>query len=261
MAQVTFSGSSGTIPNLNQNFTQLYDWRELVTTPSYSAATPKFYVDANGNWGIGQTPAAWGASFRALHLPLAGIMTQAVGGVLYMMQGVYYDGTNYRYQANGFGTEISLLGSDGSIRFAAAPTGLAGAVATLTYYMKLDASGNWLQIGSGGIGYGTGSGGAVTQATSKSTGVTLNKSNGAITMHNASLAATTSVSFTFSNSLIVATDCVVISIKSGATQGAYLAQVDTVTAGACVITLRNYTGGALAEAVVLNFAVIKAVTS
>lgn len=48
MAQVTFSGSSGTIPNLNQNFTQLYDLRELISTPGYTAATPKLTIDALG---------------------------------------------------------------------------------------------------------------------------------------------------------------------------------------------------------------------
>jgi hypothetical protein len=52
MTQVVFSGSSGTIPNLNQNFTQLYDLREFISTPSYAAATPKLTLNANGNWSL-----------------------------------------------------------------------------------------------------------------------------------------------------------------------------------------------------------------
>ena len=44
--------------------------------------------------------------------------------------------------------------------------------------------------GSGGLGYATGSGGTVTQATSRTTGVTLNKTNGAIELVSA--AGTTS---------------------------------------------------------------------
>lgn len=48
MAQVTFSGSSGTIANLNQNFTQLYELRELISTPGYTAATPKLTIAAGG---------------------------------------------------------------------------------------------------------------------------------------------------------------------------------------------------------------------
>ena len=58
------------------------------------------------------------------------------------------------------------------------------------------------------IGYPRG--GAVTQATSKSTGVTLNKPCGAITMHNASLAGDAEVSFTVTNSEVAATDVVLV---------------------------------------------------
>jgi hypothetical protein len=112
-----------------------------------------------------------------------------------------------------------------------------------------------------GIGYATGSGGSETQLTSKSTGVTLNKTNGRITMHAASLASATSVSFTLTNSLIAANDAVVATIASGATAGAYTLAADSVSAGSCRISLRNHTGGALAEAVVFNFAVVKVVTS
>jgi hypothetical protein len=112
-----------------------------------------------------------------------------------------------------------------------------------------------------GIGYGTGAGGTVTQATSKSTGATLNTVCGAITMNNASLAAATPVSFTLTNSAIAATDVVQAVIKSGATAGAYDLTVDAVAAGSCQITLYNRTAGALGEAVVINFAVTKAVTS
>lgn len=111
------------------------------------------------------------------------------------------------------------------------------------------------------IGYTTGAGGTVTQLTSKATGVTLNKACGQITMHNAALAATTSVTFTLTNSLIAATDTVLVSIQSVATVASYFVQVDAVAAGSCQITLRNYTAGSLGQAIVLNFAVIKGVSS
>lgn len=114
---------------------------------------------------------------------------------------------------------------------------------------------------SGALGYGTGTGGTVTQATSKSTGVTLNKSCGRVTMNAANLAAGAAVSFTLTNSVIAADDVVLTCIKSGATPGAYLLEVDAVAAGSCQISLRNHSGGALAEAVVLNFAVIKSVAA
>ena len=115
---------------------------------------------------------------------------------------------------------------------------------------------------SAGVGYATGAGGAVTQLTSKSTGVTLDKICGTITMDAATLAHQTPVSFTLTNSAIAATDVVVVSVKSGGTAGAYLVSAGAVAAGSCSITLFNcQTSGNLSEAVVLSFAVIKAVAA
>ena len=111
------------------------------------------------------------------------------------------------------------------------------------------------------LGFRTGGGGAITQATSKSTGVTLNKSCGQVTMHNAALNAGVAVSFTLTNSLVAATDVVTVGIGSGATAASYRAGIDATAAGSCVITLHNYSAGNLSEAVVLNFVVIKAVAA
>jgi hypothetical protein len=114
-----------------------------------------------------------------------------------------------------------------------------------------------------GVGYATGAGGAVTQGSGsgKSTGVTLNKICGAITMNNASLANATTVAFTLTNSTIAATDVVVVAEKSGGTSGAYSIHVGAVADGSCSIEVRNQSGGSLSEALVLNFVVIKAVAA
>lgn len=110
------------------------------------------------------------------------------------------------------------------------------------------------------FGYGNGAGGAITQATNKSTGVTLNTRCGQITMNNASLAADTAVSFTLTNSQIAATDVLVLSHAGGGTLGAYFFG-HRCAAGSATLTVRNLTAGALAEAVVISFAVIKATTA
>ena len=113
-----------------------------------------------------------------------------------------------------------------------------------------------------GIGYATGAGGTVTQATSKSTGVTLNKACGQITMHNAALAADDTVTFIFTNSAIAAGDLVVAHHVSGGTAGAYQINVrSNNSAGTVRISVFNVTGGSLSEALVIGFAVIKTVTS
>ena len=113
------------------------------------------------------------------------------------------------------------------------------------------------------LGYATGAGGTVTQSTDKSTGVTLNKPCGRITMNAASLGANTKVSFALTNSFIAATEIVVVSLYGAPISGgSYQVWVDFVDGGGvCTITLYNYSGGALAQAVPINFAVIKSVTS
>lgn len=109
---------------------------------------------------------------------------------------------------------------------------------------------------AGELGYTSTAQGAVTQATSKSTGVTLNKSMGRITMNNAALAANTAVTFTLTNSTISAKDVVSVNVSSGGTAGAYAVYVSSLNAGSAEISVRNMTGGSLSEAIIVNFAVI-----
>ena len=106
------------------------------------------------------------------------------------------------------------------------------------------------------IGYTGAAQGTVTQATSKSTAVTLNTSAGQITMNAASLAATTNVTFTLNNSKLSSKDVVVVNVTGAAANDTYNCWVSNQTSGSCAITLRNISGGSLAEAVVINFAII-----
>jgi hypothetical protein len=109
----------------------------------------------------------------------------------------------------------------------------------------------------GEIGYTANAQGAVTQLTSKSTAVTLNKSAGRITMNNAELAATTNVSFTLNNSLISANDVLILTVSGGnATAATYNCFVNSLAAGTASITLRNISAGSLSEAIIINFAII-----
>lgn len=111
------------------------------------------------------------------------------------------------------------------------------------------------------LGFATGAGGSVTQATSKSTGVMLDTACGVITMNNAALAAGAEVAFTLTNSTIAATDVPVVAIASGASSASYVTSIGAVAAGSCAITLANVSAGSLSEAVVLNFVILKGVSS
>ena len=106
------------------------------------------------------------------------------------------------------------------------------------------------------FGYTAAAQGTVTQATSKSTAVTLNKAAGQITMNNAALAGATNVTFTLNNSLISVNDIVILNIAADATAGSYNCWVSGLSVGSVSITVRNISGGSLSEAVVLNFALI-----
>jgi hypothetical protein len=116
-------------------------------------------------------------------------------------------------------------------------------------------------LASATLGYTTGNGGTVTQGTSKTTGVTLNKISGEIVMNNAALADDATAAFTLTNSTIAATDVVIVNVASVGTAGAYQVTVGAVAAGSCSISVLNVSGGSLSEAIKLNFAVIKAVAS
>ena len=133
----------------------------------------------------------------------------------------------------------------------------AGKGSPLTH-TEVDA--NFTNLNTDKAGYITGDGGTVTQASSKSTAVTLNKKCGTVTMNNAALAADAIVSFTLTNSTIAATDVVSLNHSSGGTAGKYVLNAQAA-AGSASINVTNISAGALSEAIVIRFAVIKAVTA
>jgi len=70
------------------------------------------------------------------------------------------------------------------------------------------------------------------------------------------------VTFTVTNSAVVGTDTINLNLASGnATAGTYRYWVEGVAAGSFKIVVENRSGGALSEALVFNFAVLKAVNA
>jgi hypothetical protein len=135
------------------------------------------------------------------------------------------------------------------------PTSTAGRAATTNENIRANGA-------SSTIGFSTGAGGTVTQATNKTTGVTLNKTCGQITMNAAALAANAVVQMTLTNSLIAATDVILANVSSGfAATGSYAVQCESHAAGSVAFSVRNVTAGSLSEAIVINFIVLKTVTS
>lgn len=110
------------------------------------------------------------------------------------------------------------------------------------------------------LGYARGAGSTVTQQTNRTTGVTINALTGQITTNNASLAAEASAAFAVTNSMVAATDVVVLSQASGSDGGNTAVHVTAVAAGSFTIMVSNNNaaaGTAETGAIVINFVVLK----
>lgn len=133
---------------------------------------------------------------------------------------------------------------------------------TLSYTAAVVSGAVTSSSASAGVGYATGAGAAVTQATSRTTGVTINAICGAITTDTSSLAAAAEAEFTVTNSAVAATDVVVVCLKTESATGTSLPFVSTVGAGSFKITLTNlHATTADTSASVINFAIIKSVAA
>lgn len=155
----------------------------------------------------------------------------------------------------GSGTVTSVGLTSSSLTVSGSPIVAAG-----TFVVDLPSTisvGNVTANSTGGIGYATGAGGTITQITSRTTGVTINKTTGAITLVSAA-GSGTFATFTVTNSTVAATDVVIVNQKSGTDK--YQIFVTAITAGSFDITFAT-TGGTTTEQPVFNFAVIKGVTS
>lgn len=101
-------------------------------------------------------------------------------------------------------------------------------------------------------------GAAVTQATSRATGVTINAPAGAITMNAASLAAGAEATFTVTNSYVTARSVPVIALASGQTADTSVVNVTAVANGSFNITVSNLnaatadTGAGIINFIVFN---------
>ena len=104
-------------------------------------------------------------------------------------------------------------------------------------------------------------GGTVTQASNKSTGVTLSTNSGQITMNGAALGDDTEISFVVTNTNVAATDVVIVNHGSAGTNGAYVVQASEIGSGTFEVSVKNVSGGSLSEAIVINFVVIKGASS
>jgi hypothetical protein len=132
------------------------------------------------------------------------------------------------------------------------------------YEDEVSAAGFTTGNDDGRFGFTTGAGGAVTQLTDRTTGVTINKVCGTITTHTASLAAEAAAEFTVTNSVVAVGDVVVVAQQNASNGGNTAVIVSTVANGSFKLKVcNNNAAGGTAEtgAIKINFAIIKAVSA
>lgn len=151
----------------------------------------------------------------------------------------------------GYAANVITFGATGTYRFAFSTVDSGTTIAIYDLNRPL------LANAGTGIGYAAGAGGTVTQGTSRTTGVTLSKRSGAITLFTAA-GTSAYTSFTVTNTLVSATDTIIVNQKSGT--NTYLTFVTAVADGSFRITFSSVSGTA-SDAPVFNFVVIEGVAA
>ena len=229
-------------------------------------AAERMRIDTAGNVGIGDSTPQYKLSIgQSISLPsTAGSKITAFSKYTYVgnasflrfstvrtLAGSTHNSTEERIQKVVDVTEMGYIGfGDNNVKLG---NGSGDKVV-------IDGPGNLqLTSGTGALGYGTGSGGTVTQATSKSTSVTLNKPTGQITMNNAALAPGVSVGFYVHNSLVSNTDVVYAKgvFTGGANPENYQIDTSIVQDGDVKITVKNISAITLSESVQIQFLIIR----
>ena len=222
-----------------------------------NGSNERMRIDSNGLIGVkGAASTSWSSTYQVIQYNAGPALWSANNTNINLSSNIYNDGTIRYITSAGAGY---FNASTGGITLNSLQSGTAGNAVTVGAIFNVSTTDCVMTTANGGLGYGTGAGGTVTQATSKSTGVTLNKPTGKITMNSAALLSATSVTFILTNSLVGSNDLVLVNTDGFSN---YSTQCVAVTgSGTAYIRVTNNSGGSLSDAVVVNFAIIKGATS
>ena len=227
-----------------------------------TAGAERVRIDSAGNGGWGVTPSAW-TGVKALSIGGTGTIQGDVNTLALSIgvKGNTYTGYGSTYDVTGQPVcAYALDKGTGKHFWRTAPAGTAGQPITWTNAMTLDTNGNLLLTsGTGALGYGAGAGGTVTQLTSKSTDVTLNKPSGTIIMHNGIIGANQSAYFCVNNSMFGRQDIVALTGKDWSSR--YMIENTNNTTNAFCIRVTNITAESYSDPIEISFAIIKGVNA
>ena len=234
-AIVSFNGVSGELKNSNINVDTVGNV-SVVTSP---------VAGANGSLNV----------FVGKHTSIEDYNNNKLY-LTNILSNLHRVGTGFEFKDAGYATAYSQYA--GEHVFYNTVAGIANTTATPLQKVKIDINGNLLVTsGTGAIGYGTGSGGTVTQLTDKGTPVTLHKPTGRITTASSSLAAGASVVFSVINNVVTSQSVAIINWDTSN----YRVESYACSAGSFAIRVTNVTGAARSEALDLMYTIIKGANS
>ena len=137
----TYNGTGG-ISMVRESATARSGSLVFSSINSSGDATQAMRLDASGNLGLGVTPSAWSASFKAMQFASLGAVWGSSTG-MFVSNNTYNDGSN-KYIGNGRATRYYQSTGEHIWENAANNTSGAGAACTLGVAMTLDADGKLL---------------------------------------------------------------------------------------------------------------------
>ena len=269
----SFSADTG-----NQSFGQLY----AVTTNtaainvggriafggSYTGTTPTQWASISGckeSAVVGE----YGAYLSFATRPQGGVTIERMridsSGITRLVQNAAYDSTPgdgtyalYFQEDSAGKAHIDAYSSGGSTLLSFG-TNLGGGA--IVEALKIDSSQNVLVTAVAGLGYGTGAGGTVTQATSRTNGVSISpaKPSGSITLFTAAGSATaTTFTVTMATAILTLADCISLTVRSATNK--YMAFASNITTTTFDITFYSISGTA-SDTPIINFNVHRGSTT
>lgn len=149
LGQVTFSGDDGTGYGRAASIEASVDSATIATgsipgrlgffTTAVGGANPteRMRIDSSGNVGVGVTPGAWGASYRAIELNGVSLMgSTATQDFMSLGTNFYFNGTNWIYKSTEYATRYYQV--DGAHQWYSAPSGTAGNTITFTQVLAVE---------------------------------------------------------------------------------------------------------------------------
>jgi hypothetical protein len=227
-----------------------------ATTPSTIAATT---ISATGQ--ITSTLATGTAPLSvASTTTVSNLSASYLGGATFAAPSAIGSGTANTGAFTTLSASSTVSGT-GFSTYLASPPAIGSSAANSIAATTVTATTSVLSSGSGGVGYSTGAGVAVTQLTSRTTPTptTGAKTSGAITLFTAAAVVGTYFSFTVPNTGIAATDTVIVTVR-GATN-TYVAFVSAITAATSFQVTMASVAGTASDTPIVNFTIIKGVSA